>query len=176
MSIEKFREKRNKAMEFLRLRYPKTFPVEGEIVLLEIGLDKKLLEDVKGHLPEGITLKTIKKTLWYYCNSYKYRNARHKLGKPRISLEGEEAGENTEEHVERNKKERAEKRRLKAEKKAKEEALKPPEPVKEKPKKLKKKKPSPKKRLSQDKRPQKTKVVVKAKVKPTVVKEKIQPR
>lgn len=89
----------DEALDFLRQKYPNTFRPPGEVKPLQVGIWRKISEELKDNLPENLSLRALHNALGYYCNSKEYRAAQKILGNPRINLAGEIAGEVTKEHI-----------------------------------------------------------------------------
>lgn len=101
MEQEEFIKRRKKALRYLSRRYPRTFRWGDRILPLEIGIDKKLLIDVKNDLsrPSDVSLRMILKALRYYIGKKQYQAALRVAGNPRINLQGEMVGRVTPEEA-----------------------------------------------------------------------------
>ena len=101
MEQEEFIKKRKKALRYLSRRYPRAFRWGDRILPLEIGIDKKLLIDVKRDLdrPGDVSLRMILKALRYYIGKKQYQAALRVEGNPRVNLQGEMVGRVTPEEV-----------------------------------------------------------------------------
>ena len=111
------KEERLKAEKFLKQRYPNAFLERENIKPFKIGFGHELIEDVKDKLPPGVSIRAIFVVIRYYTFTKWYKRARVTIGTPRIDLNGEIAGEVTEEHIKKtreiNKKGREERERVK---------------------------------------------------------------
>ena len=116
-------EMRHKAFEFLRQRYPNTFRL-ADIKPLEVGITHELMVELKDILPQvGINRRAIYAALEYYIHSDEYRHAKYHKGTTRIGLDGNPAGEVTEEHIEIAKAKHVARKRRRRQRKAKQKAL-----------------------------------------------------
>src|SRR5512144_644610 len=80
----------------LRALYPQCFfPADTDPKPLKIGIHKDLA--ARGELPEAITATRLRNFLAWYVRRYRYRKVLIHGG-PRVDLEGNAAGEVTEEH------------------------------------------------------------------------------
>lgn len=112
-------EERLKAFAFLRERYPNTFRLPGDIKPLEVGLGGKLMHEIKDILPTvGIRPEAVHAAIRYYVCTKEYVKARRILNNPRVNLQGEIAGEVTEEHIKLNREHNAKTREAKSKRKA----------------------------------------------------------
>ena len=86
----------NKVIEFLTIKFPKSFSLKGEAKPLKVGI----FNDIAGQIGEEdpVSKTQIRHALRRYTNSWRYLEAVVKGGQ-RVDLEGNDAEPLTEEHV-----------------------------------------------------------------------------